>query len=288
MSKDLVFIASGGRTGTNFFGELLGTLIEDCHSEHEPDLFLGFNETTLERLRSFGLWHMVAGRALGLTGVRVAGTRLLTGKSNLESVAHSLRRQRARYHARVEQSLIIESYYAWWMVAPVLQEIFPGAKLIGVVRDPRTWIASWQARQKGRDRGHWTHWLPPGPVTATSVGDARWASRWEEIGPIGRLAWQWSAIAEQLVKADTSYARIFRFEDLFGAKGFEAVGQLVQFASHFPDKSYDFEVPPSVIGRKLNASSATSQDWQEWSAQDRALVNEICGPHMERFGYEPL
>ena len=38
MKKDLVFIASGGRTGTNFFGETLQSIIDNCWSEHEPDV----------------------------------------------------------------------------------------------------------------------------------------------------------------------------------------------------------------------------------------------------------
>lgn len=80
MTKDLVFIASGGRTGTQFFGDMLKTVIDDCWSEHEPDMLLGLNWRTYDQIRRFGFWHMVPGRLLGMTGVRSLGHKLLTGE----------------------------------------------------------------------------------------------------------------------------------------------------------------------------------------------------------------
>ena len=83
MADHFAFIVSGGRTGTQFLGDLLSEAIEDSYSEHEPDIIHGFDEGSLERLRRFGLWHMVVGRALGQSGVRVLGTRYLVGKDDL-------------------------------------------------------------------------------------------------------------------------------------------------------------------------------------------------------------
>lgn len=288
MNKRLVFIGSGGRTGTNFLGDELSRMIDDCHSEHEPDLFQGLNRKTWQRVRSFGAWHMVIGRALGLSGTRVTGTKFLTSQITIGQVKRTLERQRKTYHARCEESLIIESYYAWWMVAPFLNQIFPGSKFIGVVRDPRSWISSWQAKQEGRDRGHWSHFFPPGPLNAITLRDPEWAARWEDIGPIGRLAWQWMAIVRQMTLADSSFARVFRFEDIFGPEGNSALYELLSFASEFPDRRYPFRVPDVATTTRTNRSAATGLEWKDWSQNEKAIVNEICEPYLTKFGYERL
>ncbi|MEL7465929.1 MAG: hypothetical protein AAFN79_17795 [Pseudomonadota bacterium] len=292
MAEDLVFIMSGGRTGTKFLGDLLGEVIADCHSEHEPDLFLGFDRLTVARIRRFGLWHMVVGRALGRAGVRVTGMRFLKGEISLEAATASFRRQRARYHAETPERMLIESNYPWWMVAPHLGAhrgaIFPGAKAIGVVRDPRAWIASWAAHQAGRDRGHWTHRLPPGPLTPMALRDEEWAARWEEIGAVGRLAWQWRRVTASLAAAeDAGAARVYRFEDLFSEDDAPMAG-LVEDICDFGDRRYRFEMPPGFRARPRNASAARDGDWREWSAAERAAANELCEPFLARYGYEAI
>ena len=117
MSRHLVFIASGGRTGTKFLGDLLSDVIEDCWSEHEADMFDGFNALTMQRIRTFGLWHMVVGRGLGQTGLRGIGTRYLSGEQSLASCAEQIRNERKAYHRGLTQGLIVESYWRWWMFA---------------------------------------------------------------------------------------------------------------------------------------------------------------------------
>lgn len=88
-AKELTFIASGGRAGTQFFGDMSGEVIGDCHPGHEPDLFAGVSRLMLERSARFGLWHMVLGRLLGQTGVRgIADTldRAAAGRLDLPAV----------------------------------------------------------------------------------------------------------------------------------------------------------------------------------------------------------
>ncbi|MEM9047953.1 MAG: hypothetical protein AAGC92_04475 [Pseudomonadota bacterium] len=124
----LVLNASGGRTGTQFFGDMLGRIVADCYSEHEPDMIAGFSRLSLARVRRFGRWHMVLGRALGRTGVRSLGQALLEGRIEPQICVERLRSGRVRLHA--------------------------GARLAGVIRDPRSWIASWlrHARDAAMER----------------------------------------------------------------------------------------------------------------------------------------
>ncbi|MEP0191485.1 MAG: hypothetical protein ABJP70_12775 [Erythrobacter sp.] len=288
MASNLTFIVSGGRTGTKFLGDLLSKKIADCYSEHEPDLFLGFDRISIERIRRFGLWHMVFGRALGMTGVRVTGTQFMTGKKDLDKTINALRRQRLAYHSSIEQSLVLESYYAWWMVAPHLPKIFPGSKTIGVIRDPRHWIASWLARDARRSNGHWTHMLPPGPINPHTVGDSHWAKEWDTWTPVIKLAWQWMTINRQIeIAMERSNLTLLRFEDIFDPQK-QALNALAIAATDFPSSDYEIGDLHSLISEKRNASDAKADSWQRWTDHERAMTNTLCGPLMSRFGYDAL
>lgn len=246
MTKDLVFIASGGRTGTQFFGDKLGSVIEDCWSAHEPDLVDGLNPRSFRAVRRFGPWEAVIGKALGQTGVRVLGERYRRGEITLDQATRRLCRARARYHDSIPQSLIVESYYAWWPFAACIDRIFPGARMVGIVRDPSDWISSW-LKQDPRRRG----------------------------GDVERLASEWAMICETLISANVP---VFRFEDLFGPDPNHMEALVRHIANgrsfHLPDR-----------GQKRNASKAPRRARPNWSTEDARLLDAICGPLMRKYGY---
>ncbi|NBC88135.1 MAG: hypothetical protein GVX90_01320 [Alphaproteobacteria bacterium] len=288
MADHFAFIVSGGRTGTRFLGELLSEAIDDCHSEHEPDVVYGLDARSLRNLRRFGLWHAVIGKALGRSGVRVLGTRYLSGRIDLAQTARRLRSQRRAYHRSIEQSLLVESYYAWWMVARHLNEIFEGSRVIGIVRDPRDWIASWQSHSPGRGGGHLSHLFPPGPLTPAVLHDREWIDAWPKLGEVGRLAWQWRTINRTILEARTGGGvRIFRFEDVFDPES-QALVELVKAASTFEDRQFPSRDMRHMLADKRNSSARTTCEWQAWSASERQQFNDICGPLLDKFGYEGI
>lgn len=285
--KQLTFIASGGRTGTQFFGEILGDVIENCHSEHEPDMFAGASWLTLERIWRFGLWHMVIGRLLGQTGVRVLGQRHLQG--GLEPVSMELRLKSLRngYHARIDEPLVIESYYAWWMVADHIGTIWPGAKIAGILRDPRDWIASWLRHESRRRNGAITEKLPPGPLEPSRIKDAEATRAWPMLDQVGRLAWEWGQIAQTLERAasNSEDVAIFRFEDIFGGDG-KALTDFVTFVcTHAHGPTHKISDLSTITQDRRNASSGPANDWQSWSDAQIAAVAHFCGRGMDEHGY---
>ena len=287
MAKQLTFIASGGRTGTQFFGDMLGRVVSDCHSEHEPDMVAGLSRLTVERIRRFGLWHMVAGRLLGRTGVRVVGQRYLEGRIPRDAALARLKALRAEYHAGLSESLIIESYYAWWMVAGEVGEIWPGARVAGILRDPRDWIASWLRHEPRRRNGALTERLPPGPLTPARIGDTDAARHWDALGQVGRLAWEWGTIARTLDRAAAASANVavFRFEDLFGGDR-AALERFVAFvATHDDGPRHEIGDLSAVTRTVRNASSGPKRGWQIWSDDEIAAVAAFCGPGMATHGY---
>lgn len=288
MARDLVFIASGGRTGTMFLGDLLSAAIPDSWSEHEADVWDGFSATSLRRVRDFGLWQVVVGRALGRTGVRALGTYFHAGERDFASCAARLREERQAYHRRVTQSLLIESFGSWWPFAGRIGEIFPGAKTVGVIRDPRHWIASKVQHRANHAERHWVYRFPPGPLTPARVGEGKWAARWDSMGRIGQLAWEWAAINQRLADGEAMdpAMRLFRFEDLFGP-GTPAMPALLEFVTDFGDHRYPASAIPDTRERR-NQSGNAGAEWEAWSEEEKALVDELCGPLMDRFGYPRL
>lgn len=287
MRKDLVFIASGGRTGTQFFGNMLKTVIDDCWSEHEPDMLEGLSALTLARIHRFGLWHMVFGRVATVTGVRPLGHRLLTGAMSEEKCAHRLRQSRIRYHATIREPLVVESYSRWWMFAGRIHRIWPGAKTVGIIRDPRTWIVSWLRHNPRCHNGNWKDLFPPGPLTPQLLGETEWAARWEMLGPYGKLAWDWRTIYSNLDRASAENApdvRLFRFEDLFDPDH-GAMRELVEFITDHGARKYRVHDLKGFAASVRNASSGPRREWPDWTADEARLLDELCGPLMRRYGY---
>lgn len=284
--KDLVFIASGGRTGTTFFGEMLKEVIDDCWSEHEPDIVSTDWRKTRARISQFGWWHMIFGRLLGVTGLRPLGHRLLIGSISEDTCAYRLRSHRARYHSSIRESLVVESSGRWWMFARHLHRIWREAKVIGIIRDPRDWIDSWQRHQPDRHRPNWFRWFPLGPLTPRAVGDFDWVDRWEELDQFGRLAWDWRIIYGQLDRAtaEAPNVRMFRFEDLFGPSD-NFVRELIDFAACHGTRRYRVLDLNGFTAQVHNASGRRQRQWCEWPAENARLLDELCGPLMKKYGY---
>ncbi len=287
MTKQLTFIASGGRTGTQYFGEVLRKVVSDCHSEHEPDMVAGLSWQTLQRVRRFGLWQMGPGRLLGQTGVRVLGQAFLEQRIDLQTCAKRLRNTRNQYHALIPESLVVESYSAWWMVADHIGQIWPGAKLAGILRDPRDWIASWLKHGPKRRNGALTERLPPGLLDPGKIGDDYGAAQWENLDQIGRLAWEWGVIADTLDRAadQSKDVAVFRFEDLFDPHS-EALPRFIEFVvSHDAGPRHEIGDLAAVRGDVRNASSGPDRGWRTWNNAQIAAVTRFCGRGMAAHGY---
>lgn len=286
MSKDLVFIASGGRTGTTFFGEQVKTVIDDCWSEHEPDILAADWRKSLRRIGRFGLWHMVVGRLAGLSGLRPLGHFYLSGRITKEECVRALRRQRRGYHAAINEPLIVESSGRWWMFADCIADIWPDAKMIAVIRDPRDWIDSWRRHQPRRFAPHFLRWFPLGPLTPADVGDEAWRDRWDALGQFGKTAWDWRTLYTRLDNAasENDRVRIFRFEDLFAAET-GAMHALIDFIADHGARKYAVRNLSGFADNARNASHGPRRDWRDWTAEDARLLDEMCGPLMRKYGY---
>ncbi|MEL7447472.1 MAG: hypothetical protein AAGK02_17000 [Pseudomonadota bacterium] len=285
MSKDLVFIASGGRTGTTFMGERLIEVIDGCYSQHEPDVLVKNWEKSSGRIKDFGVWHMLFGRLLGITGLRVIGHKFMAGQLDLAAAAKRIKAQREHWYATIEEPLIVESSGRNWMLAPVLQEAFPDSRLVGIIRDPRDWVESWRRHQPRRHTKFFEGWFPQGPLTPAQVKDTDWADKWDDMGQFGRLVWDWRIITRELSRAGakSENIRVYRFEDLFSSGQNGKIAELVDFVAF--DGKYKVGSLDGFTGSVRNASSGKRVKWQDWTPEQVRLMDGMCGELMRQYGY---
>lgn len=287
--KDLVFIVSGGRTGTKFFGTVLGDLVEGGFSVHEPDMLkdrLAAREV-LDRISRFGFHYMVTGRLLGTRGLRPLSDRYLRGQVDLQSAALTIRRSREHYHATAEQRLVIESNSQWHGLLPPLRVAYPQARVVCIVRDPRDWITSTLNHGHRRGSRDTVERFGQQRISPGTVGDTGWAGRWLSMSPLQRLCWDWmfiTSLLESFSQTDER-ARLFRFEDLFDPAQPDVRRGLLDFIATHEGKRYSIHDPEAAFRRRINASSGSTPQWQHWSSGDAAFLEAMCGPLMRRHGY---
>ena len=287
--KYIAIIASGGRTGTTFFGDLLSGIIEDSFSVHEPDMFVGFNARTLGKIRKFGFYHMLVGRVIGRTGIRNLNQKYLSGKLSMEQLASAIRQHRDKYYGSLHESYIIESYPQCYGILPALPKVFPHYKVVGLIRDPRTWVQS-IVNQEGFYGGNkpflkFLHKI----LDPFMIGDQVYMERWPQMSEFEKSCWLWAAITRTLrhSEAQDENVRIFRYEDLFLApERDQNMEEMLRFMTVFEDRVIEYKYDPSIFNIVRNSSkSAKMPLWQDWPQELCFQMNEICGNLMRDCGY---
>ena len=288
-SKYLVFVVSAGRTGTTFLGEVLSGIIHGAFSVHEPDVLGRIDKAWVERIRTFGLYHMVIGRLLGLTGIRNLSLDYLSGKIRRCDAIDHLHRQRDRYYGSISADYIVESYTQWFGLLPLLPDAFDNHKVVGLIRDPRTWAVS--IMNHGTRFGHrdWITKLGLRHLDPTMIGDTDFVDRWPVMSSFEKICWHWQAISTLVHEhvRSSSDARLFRYEDLFRADNrVDHFTDMLNFITSFPSREFPYELSDEVLSTPVNASrQGGHSDWRSWDRQQALQLQRVCGPLMEQFGY---
>lgn len=255
--KDLVFIVSTSRTGTAFLGRYLSEIIDGAYSAHEPDVNYGWDARTLQSIKSFGVYHVVIGRALGLTGARVLARQYRTGKASHAALVERVRRSRERYHARIAEPLVIEANYQWALLLPVLRDAFPHAKIVLMTRDRDSWVRSWLRKGGRYDAADQVGREGKGRFSPVDLGDAQLGPRWSSMTVTEKLQWEWGYTTEKLTEfaaADRS-SRLYTYEDLFLSEHRETVlSRMLDFITEHGGRRYRYHVAPHLLSRRVNAS----------------------------------
>jgi hypothetical protein len=287
--KYMAFIAAAGRTGTTFFGERLSEMIDGAYSVSEPDVVEGFASLTFDQIRTFGWHHMVIGKLFGKTGIRNLARNFLAGNLTSEDTVEAIRRHRDRYYGSIDADYIIESYAQWFGLLPVLSEIYPNHKVVGLIRDPRTWVASVMNYGTQFGRRDWVTKLGFQRLNPRLLRDSEYADRWPGMSAFQKNCWHWKLIYTHIDRhvVDHSNARMFRYEDLFLAPDrIENVTEMLEFLTRFPGRQFRYDLKADILNTRSRASKTkTYPDWPEWTRSQARQLQDICGPLMQRFEY---
>ena len=235
-----------------FFARHLPLMVDGAFSAHEPDVYYGWRDpTTWQKIREFGLYHMIFGRALGITGARNLAKAYRTGGLVHHEAVRRVKRSRERYFSRRAESLIIESNGQWPLLLPVIRDAFPRAKIVCITRERDAWIKSFQ-----RYGGRYDQMDPArrSRINAIMLGELD-APDWEALPQAGKLAWEWELITKamkEFVCTDAN-ARLFTYEDLF-LSDHSSMKDLLSFVAHHGEREYPICFDPALMRTRVNAS----------------------------------
>ena len=287
--KHFVFIISGGRTGTKYFGDVLSSLMPDAFSVHEPDVLTDFKLKSVQQIKLFGLYQLVFGKLTGKTGIRNLSQNYLSGKIDIGELNTAVSKHRRRYYESIAEDLIIESYSGWYGVIPAIRQLFKYYKIVVIVRDPRDWVTSnmnWGTMYGKRD---WVDRLGLGRLEPRMVNDSDFISQWPRFTRFQKLCWSWKTIYEiilQNIRHDPN-AYIMKFEDVFHAKDkYEHFQGLLDHITTFSDRHFFYQIPEGILDQRKNINISNEfSSWIHWSDEMKDHLDRICRDLAAQFGY---
>ena len=246
-----IFVSSG-RTGTRFLAEYFDKNYDDITAVHEPK-------------PSYA--------------IRRYSNAYMHGTISDECMIQLLKRKRKALMAAVTTPTYIESNPYLHGFVPFLHTQWPNAKIIHLVRDPRTAIMSGLNHQDARwikkFANRWVpHWVPDVRTLLNLPKDA---------SPIAYYAGFWQLTNNAIHTAGQQHENYTRlnYEDLFenDCQGLRQICDIL---------SIDFKASKKAISPKtrINKSiSSRTTGWPTWTAAECAEVHEICSPLMQEYGY---
>jgi hypothetical protein len=250
----ILFVVSTGRTGTTFLAQFASD--QGAQGCHEP-----------------GPWWL-----------RHLSNAHASGHADHDRTVRLLRARRAEIGT--EAPYLEASCLIYGLVGPLL-DAFPTARIVHVVRDPRTYVASGLSWGAYRFGGRQLNVVPYRRLAPPQFRPTRVIERVRWVGQdqFSRLAWAWSAMnrAMRIQGEGHERFRTVRFEDLTGAESGPPL--LAELADDLGlGVGPDGGLPPESV---VNASgSAGLEAWRSWTPQRRQRLVEFTAVEAEHYGYD--
>ncbi len=287
--KYFIFLTSAGRTGTKFFGDLLGEMVKDAFSIHEPDVLMDFKLKSFRQLQMFGLYNLIIGKLFNKTGIRNLSQNYLAGKIDTGQVNDAIVRHRRKYYNAITAKMIIESYSGWYGVIPGIRRLYKNYKIVILLRDPRDWVTSnmnWGTMYGKRD---WVSRLGLGRLNPEMIGDVAYSGDWQRFSRFQKLCWAWKTIYEIVLNstADDANVAVVKFEDIFKSNAkYETLGGLLDSITRFSDVTFPYTIPTEILERKVNKNiTYRFPQWEHWNNGLKKDLISICGTLAKKLGY---
>ena len=255
--EQTIVILSTGRTGTMALAHHYDTCYEQVTGLHEP------KPSRLLRLES---------------------NRFIAGRTTPDELREKLRRGRKRLLARLKTPVYIESNWFIYGYLDVLRDVFPGPRVVHVVRDPRTCIPSFINFGAFRGLKWWAANFLPYWYLKPEQFEKNPAKTWADMSEVERVAWHWKVVNTELNRAKELFGDgylLMKFEDLFAKDG-SGVRRLTDWIG-LPQNE---KMLQQVNSENVNASPKyTFPKWKDWDEPLKQSVLRMCGPLMDQYGY---
>jgi hypothetical protein len=183
-----------------------------------------------------------------------------------------------------EKEIYIDSNNQIYALLPLAPYLYPGLRVIHLVRDPRDYVRSHLNWAKHRPKSFIANYLTPfWQPNAWLLKEMLW-SEWIRLSQFERYCWIWdykNRYIGQLEGSSTPYLRIY-FEDFFGAPNpLNALQKMLEFL--------DLELVDGIVGKfqhPVNPNKGKSfPKWAEWSNAQCQQLSAFCGETMQKYGY---
>jgi hypothetical protein len=299
IEKPTIIITSLGRTGTRFFAAMLGEVLPNVTSLHEPDVFqivvhgqkrISRSLTRIQKqINQVGLYNLLIRKAMGQWSlIRLSDARI-QGALEYNDAVKYVKKQRSRFIHHQAGSVYAESNAGYYAVIDVLPEIFVHHRVAYIIRDGRSWVRSkmnWgEMYGKGKLRNVFAHTWP----TAPEIADDPYADQWHTMSRFERICWAWTRLngyALGIIQENPN-ARVFHFEDIFNSDNrYKHLTELVNFTTDIPAiDSIPAKALDGWLDRKVHKSSGAFPAWEEWTRDQQETFVSMCGPMMKQLGY---
>jgi len=253
---DPVLIVSTGRTGTRFLAQFLGSHYPCVEAHHTTD------------------WSRL---------MNVLGNMQLTGLIGEGAVLAAWRTLKGQRFAMTEKSHFVDSNNHLFAFAAIARRVYPGVRIIHVVRDPRTYVRSHLNWSKQRLSSYVANYLipfwQPNGWLLREVGFKEWVT----MSKFEKFCWIWdfkNRLMAAIEATTVPYLRV-RFEDVTGLSGEgDQLDMLLRFVGLDPDNR------PRGETRPVNETTERKfPGWEKWSSADCLALERHCGEQMRRYGY---
>jgi hypothetical protein len=294
IEKPSIIITSLGRTGTKFLSGLFSDIIEASSSLHEPDSFLiGLghysNKDALRRAQIVGIKHMML-KAVGRWRLIEISDDRFRGSIDDAKAKHEISRQREEFIAGQSGDVYVESNAGFYGVLDILPWVFEFHRAVFIVRNGIDWVRSemnWgEIYGKGKVRSLFAHTWP----TACDLKHDSYRYDWGSMSRFSRLCWAWTALNSFALKTLplNENARLFHFEDIFESeKRHDNLKLMIEHLAALPNvKVRNFQDLAEWLNKPRHQSMKIFPSWDGWSLEEKEQFRTICGPLMNRLGYD--
>lgn len=255
-SVDPVLIVSTGRTGTRFLAQYLSSHYPDVEAHHTTD------------------WSRL---------INVLGNMQLTGLIGEGAVLAAWRVLKAKRFAVTDKSYFVDSNNHLFAFAAMARRVYPGVRIVHVVRDPRTYVRShlnWSTQRTASYVANYLvpFWQPNGWLL-NEVG----LKKWINMSKFDKFCWIWdfkNRLMASIESTAAPYLRV-RFEDVTGPpENSDQLEALARFIGLDAGSRRGGETAPvnQTTERRFPA-------WEQWPDADCRTLERFCGEQMRRYGY---